>query len=144
MPKPASSDSVIFNSDSGASEFQPEANDDGQYKKRRRVAGSRSKKDQPALIDASSLDIEDAATFIDRPHGADYHDVKDIAALQEELLDWFNGIRSVPNQGNLIHGLIHPREKRGMPWRKKYDPDCSMEEKGQRAYEVRSTPTRLS
>lgn len=28
------------------------------------------------------------------------------------------------------------REKRGMPWRKKYDPSLSFEEKGQRAYEV--------
>jgi A/G-specific adenine glycosylase len=28
------------------------------------------------------------------------------------------------------------REKRGMPWRKRYDPSLSMEEKGQRAYEV--------
>jgi hypothetical protein len=28
------------------------------------------------------------------------------------------------------------REKRGMPWRKRYDPALSMEEKGQRAYEV--------
>ena len=30
------------------------------------------------------------------------------------------------------------REKRGMPWRKRYDPALSMEEKGQRAYEVSS------
>jgi hypothetical protein len=29
------------------------------------------------------------------------------------------------------------REKRGMPWRKPYDDSLSMEQKGQRAYEVR-------
>lgn len=34
------------------------------------------------------------------------------------------------------------REKRGMPWRKPYDDTLSMEQKGQRAYEVRgSHPT---
>ena len=33
------------------------------------------------------------------------------------------------------HQLI-VSEKRGMPWRKPYDDSLSMEEKGQRAYEV--------
>lgn len=32
------------------------------------------------------------------------------------------------------------REKRAMPWRKVYDDSLSMQEKGQRAYEVRPYP----
>jgi A/G-specific adenine glycosylase len=34
--------------------------------------------------------------------------------------------------------MLINREKRGMPWRKRYDHSMSMEEKGQRAYEVGS------
>ena len=94
MPKPASSDSVRSIPSSDASEFNPEANDEGPEKKRRRVSVPRRQKDRLALLDAPSLDIEEAAGFVHRPHGANYHDVKDIAALQGALLDWFDGIRS--------------------------------------------------
>ncbi|OCF36922.1 hypothetical protein I317_05857 [Kwoniella heveanensis CBS 569] len=74
--------------------------------------------------DALVVDIEDSAvgpsTSIQRAHGIDYHFVDRIGMAQEDLLSWFEVVR----------------EKRGMPWRKRYDPSLSMEEKGQRAYEV--------
>ncbi|KAK8864250.1 A/G-specific adenine glycosylase [Kwoniella newhampshirensis] len=63
-------------------------------------------------------DMEDVV--VRRSHGEEYHDIVSIVGLQELLLSWFEDVR----------------EKRGMPWRKRYDPTLSMEEKGQRAYEV--------
>ncbi|WVF71648.1 A/G-specific adenine glycosylase [Kwoniella sp. CBS 6097] len=57
---------------------------------------------------------------VQRAHGVGYHSVDRVAAVQEDLLSWFEEVR----------------EKRGMPWRKRYDPSLSIEEKGQRAYEI--------
>ncbi|RSH82220.1 hypothetical protein EHS25_005930 [Saitozyma podzolica] len=66
-------------------------------------------------------DLEDAVgPSVRRPHSRAYHAVDQVAELQGALLDWFEDVR----------------EKRGMPWRKRYDPSLSMEEKGQRAYEI--------
>jgi A/G-specific adenine glycosylase len=42
------------------------------------------------------------------------------ANAQNDLLEWFESVR----------------EKRGMPWRKRYDATLTIEEKGQRAYEI--------
>lgn len=83
------------------------------------------RKRQPAAIP----DIEDAN--IPRAHGADYHSVDQIIANQTELLRWFEHVRYVASHAELIN-----REKRGMPWRKRYDPDMAIQDKGQRAYEV--------
>ncbi|WVR07224.1 A/G-specific adenine glycosylase [Kwoniella sp. DSM 27419] len=70
----------------------------------------------------SLVDLEDLSDVlaVNRTHGEGYHDVGAIAEAQEGLLAWFEDVR----------------EKRGMPWRKPYDPSMSMEEKGQRAYEI--------
>ena len=65
-------------------------------------------------------DIEDLGSGISRPHGPEYHSVDEVAKLQRDLLSWFEGVR----------------DKRGMPWRKRYDHNLSATEKGQRAYEV--------
>ncbi|WWC94008.1 A/G-specific adenine glycosylase [Kwoniella sp. B9012] len=67
------------------------------------------------------VDIEDTAgPSVPRDHGTEYHAVDELVKFQKDLLDWFEGCR----------------ETRGMPWRKRYDPELSMEEKGQRAYEI--------
>ncbi|WVN88166.1 A/G-specific adenine glycosylase [Cryptococcus depauperatus CBS 7841] len=81
---------------------------------KRKFAAGDSKKDD------SIVDIEDISIHVDRKHGQDYHDVENVVSGQRNLLAWFEKVR----------------EKRGMPWRKKYDPTLNMEEKGQRAYEV--------
>jgi A/G-specific adenine glycosylase len=44
---------------------------------------------------AGVLDIEDISVghSSDRRHGPEYHGVRDVAALQEDLLSWFEGVR---------------------------------------------------
>lgn len=66
---------------------------------------------------------EDAlsASIANRPHSKSYHDTTTLTPLLPDLLAWFEEVR----------------EKRKMPWRKRYDDSASMEAKGQRAYEVR-------
>jgi hypothetical protein len=66
---------------------------------------------------------EDApsASIPNRPHLKCYHDTTTLTPLLPDLLAWFEEVR----------------EKRKMPWRKRYDDSASIEAKGQRAYEVR-------
>jgi hypothetical protein len=66
---------------------------------------------------------EDAlsASIANRPHSKSYHDTTTLTPILPDLLAWFEEVR----------------EKRKMPWRKRYDDSASMEAKGQRAYEVR-------
>ncbi|GHJ84468.1 hypothetical protein NliqN6_0870 [Naganishia liquefaciens] len=71
----------------------------------------------PTSQDPSS--IEDVVSDW-RPHSKAYHDADRIMALQDDLLQWFETVR----------------EKRAMPWRKVYNGDLAMTEKGQRAYEI--------
>lgn len=95
--------------------------------KRPRLSGPRqiSAKSKPVDVKRKGPktevdDIEDACSHVHRPHGLSYHAVDNVAEMQQDLLDWFEVIR----------------EKRGMPWRKRYDPNLSMVQKGQRAYEI--------
>jgi hypothetical protein len=73
----------------------------------------------------SDRDIQDedapSASISNRPHPKSYHDTTTLTPLLPDLLAWFEEVR----------------EKRKMPWRKRYDDSASMEAKGQRAYEVR-------
>ncbi|KAL7421720.1 hypothetical protein Q5752_003491 [Cryptotrichosporon argae] len=107
---------VLSDSESDAYDSEPD-------EKPKRKAGVKRKR-VPAKatnVDAAGVaEIEDAGMHIRRPHGSTYHAVETLAKLQNELLAWFEGVR----------------ERRGMPWRKRYDPSLSMEEKGQRAYEI--------
>ncbi|WVQ99230.1 A/G-specific adenine glycosylase [Kwoniella sp. CBS 9459] len=96
-----------------------------------RVANNRVK-DEESVIDIEDLGsglqggsdgaVAGAAAgpSVQRRHAMEYHSVDRIGAIQEDLLSWFEQVR----------------EKRGMPWRKRYDPSLSIEEKGQRAYEI--------
>lgn len=84
------------------------------------------------------VDLEDLAPSVSRPHGRAYHDVARVADRQEDLLNWFEQVRSVRNKqpgGAELNPRV-TREKRGMPWRKRYEHDLTQEKKGQRAYEV--------
>ncbi|ODO08184.1 A/G-specific adenine glycosylase [Cryptococcus amylolentus CBS 6273] len=127
------SPSVYSISSDEESDFAPSSPDDKPSAKRKRTSTSASTKGKPKPVTAKRKvpapekagevgDIEDAGNVIPRRHGMEYHDVHDIVGGQRDLLDWFEGVR----------------EKRGMPWRKRYNHDLSMEEKGQRAYEVLS------
>lgn len=121
MPRRASSPGSVYSVSSGeASDFAPvsDAEEVPRPIKRARLSGpSKSIKKKPVK---DQVDIEDAGIYISRPHSSAYHTTTDIAKLQSDLLSWFEEVR----------------EKRGMPWRKRYDPALSMEEKGQRAYEI--------
>lgn len=106
---------------SGSKRRRIGAHPTGTKAKARAKAAVRPKTKVPTTdinIDIEDLDLPGPSAR--RPHSYGYHHVEDIAALQCELLEWFEGVR----------------EKRGMPWRKRYDPDAGDEEKGQRAYEV--------
>lgn len=109
--------------DAESSDFAPSVSPTpGKNKKRGtvprvRTGGTAGKR---RAVEPNEEDMEDMGMELSRLHGEEYHDVGDVVERQGELLDWFEGVR----------------EKRGMPWRKRYDDGLSDEEKGQRAYEV--------
>ncbi|KAK4684776.1 hypothetical protein P7C73_g5390, partial [Tremellales sp. Uapishka_1] len=107
--RPSSSASVISVVSSDSEDFAPSP---PRSKKSRKAPLNKRKSEE-----AGSSDVTGA---LQRNHGTAYHDIEDIVHSQDELLQWFEGVR----------------EKRGMPWRKRYDAGLSMEEKGQRAYEI--------
>jgi A/G-specific adenine glycosylase len=120
MPRRASSPGSIYSVSSGeASDFGPvsDAEEVVRPVKRARLSGPTKSKSK-ASVAKNEIDIEDIHVL--RPHASSYHSTSDISRLQPDLLDWFEQVR----------------EKRGMPWRKRYDPTMTMEEKGQRAYEI--------
>jgi adenine-specific DNA glycosylase len=120
MPRRASSPGSIYSVSSGeASDFAPASDPEEVVRpiKRARLSGPKSIKKK---VVKDEVDIEDVGIHISRPHSSAYHSTADVAKLQTDLLAWFEEVR----------------EKRGMPWRKRYDPELSMQEKGQRAYEI--------
>nr|KIR50140.1 A/G-specific adenine glycosylase [Cryptococcus bacillisporus CA1280] len=130
LPK-SSSSSVYSVSDSDSSDYAPSVSETKRSSfKRKRAAPVPTKSRAKTTIVKGALgksiaidnleDIEDLGSTISRRHGMEYHSVDKIVDGKESLLSWFERVR----------------EKRGMPWRKKYDPSLSIEEKGQRAYEV--------
>ncbi|WRT66194.1 A/G-specific adenine glycosylase [Kwoniella shivajii] len=129
------SPSIISIPDSDGSDYVPIPNnkgDDGSpikktsvKRKRSSIAPTRkndirSKAKADIDDDIGLADIEDIGPIIRRDHDQLYHKVDEIVKVQEDLLTWFENCR----------------EKRGMPWRKKYNPELSMDQKGQRAYEI--------
>jgi len=120
MPRRASSPGSVYSVSSGeASDFAPASDPEEVVRpiKRARLSGPKSIKKK---VVKDEVDIEDIGIHVSRPHSSGYHSTADVAGLQTELLAWFEEVR----------------EKRGMPWRKRYDPSLTMEEKGQRAYEI--------
>jgi len=120
MPRRASSPGSVYSVSSGeASDLAPASDPEEVVRpiKRARLSGPKSIKKK---VVKDEVDIEDVGIHVYRPHSSAYHSTADITKLQSDLLDWFESVR----------------EKRGMPWRKRYDPALSMEEKGQRAYEI--------
>ncbi|WVQ77201.1 A/G-specific adenine glycosylase [Cryptococcus sp. DSM 104548] len=138
MRVPSKSPSIYsISSDEEESDFAPSSPDNKRSSaKRKRAPAAASAKGRSKALAATNgakapakttkkaagdvVDIEDVVNAIPRRHGMEYHDVHDVLGGQQDLLDWFEGVR----------------EKRGMPWRKRYDHGLSMEEKGQRAYEI--------
>ncbi len=92
MAKGNPSDSVLTISDSESSDFAPDKKDVRPSKRRR---GSAAKPTKQSLVtkDVGNPDIEDASSYINRPHGPSYHDVSSVAELQEDLLSWFESVR---------------------------------------------------
>lgn len=97
---------------------EPESEPQQRGAKRKRAPAPAGKGKAKAKTEL--IDIEDLGSSVHRPHALIYHSTSDIAAAQDALLDWFEGVR----------------DARGMPWRKRYDAGASIEAKGQRAYEV--------
>jgi A/G-specific adenine glycosylase len=116
--------SVYSVSSGGASEFDDEPDLESEPElelarpvKRARLSEPKRKSVKPTK---DIVDIEDVGIHVARPHSAAYHVVDNIVNLQSNLLSWFEQVR----------------ERRGMPWRKRYDSNSTMDEKGQRAYEI--------
>lgn len=125
MPRRNTSPGSVYSvSSGGESDYAPEPEFSVKPAKRARISGpSRSTPQREKNASGGrdgDINIEDVGNYISRPHDPKYHCTGDIAKLQPNLLEWFESVR----------------EKRGMPWRKRYDPSLSMEEKGQRAYEI--------
>ncbi|WWC61714.1 A/G-specific adenine glycosylase [Kwoniella dejecticola CBS 10117] len=120
--------SIISVKDSDGSDYQPVRENDSPPKrtsvKRKRAPVGKKLPAESKIRSKIANEVEDiedsTGPFILRDHGMEYHSVAEIVERQEDLLSWFETCR----------------EKRGMPWRKRYDPRLSMEEKGQRAYEI--------
>lgn len=53
-------------------------------------------------------------------HPSSRHVVKNVEEMRETLLAWYDQVH----------------DKRGMPWRKRFDPSMTAEQRSQRAYEV--------
>lgn len=88
-------------------------------KKRKRASGARSTKaTRPKNI--PSAPIASGSGPFEEPHATSRHDPQRLIPYLPTLLEWFEEKRDV----------------RGMPWRKRYDPGLSKEERAQRAYEV--------
>lgn len=96
MPrKIASSPTASYHtvSDSEPSDFEPSP----PPAKRARTVKSKIKTVIKTKIIESKgdlADIEDVGTFIHRSHGVEYHSISEVAKLQRELLNWFEGVRS--------------------------------------------------
>lgn len=93
--------------DSGDASFSPKARK--ATKKRTKTRG------KDALNPSSSLIIQDGFR-----HSRSVHIIQEPGALRAALLKWYE--------------TVH--DKRGMPWRKPYDPNLGDEDRAQRAYEV--------
>ena len=57
---------------------------------------------------------------VEKAHSSSRHHVEPILACRPQLLAWYNKVK----------------DRRGMPWRKAYDPDLDADARRQRAYEV--------
>ncbi|TXT15583.1 hypothetical protein VHUM_00086 [Vanrija humicola] len=117
-------ESEAFNP-SGASSPSPEPeavsepeSDAGRGTKRKRAGAAPRGKGKGRAQDIP--DLEDLGASVHRPHARSYHSTAAVASAQDALLAWFEGVR----------------DARGMPWRKRYDAALSMDDKGQRAYEI--------
>lgn len=88
-------------------------------KKRKRVSGAKSTKPtRPRNVPSVSTSLISGP--FEEPHATSRHDPERLIPYLPALLEWFEEKRDV----------------RGMPWRKRYDPNLSKEERAQRAYEV--------
>ncbi|KAK6910252.1 A/G-specific adenine glycosylase [Kwoniella mangroviensis CBS 8507] len=123
------SPSIVSIPDSDGSDYTPIADSPAKRtslkRKRTSVAttsiSTAKKANGKDKVKSEVIDIEDSAgPSVSRDHGSEYHSVDEIVKSQKDLLDWFESCR----------------ETRGMPWRKRYDSELIMEEKGQRAYEI--------
>ena len=88
-------------------------------KKRKRVSSAKSTK-STRQKNAPSVSVELGSGPFEETHPTSRHDSQRLIPYLPALLEWFEEKRDV----------------RGMPWRKRYDPSLSKEERAQRAYEV--------
>ncbi|KAH8835960.1 DNA glycosylase [Flagelloscypha sp. PMI_526] len=112
----SSSESEYNDKDSSSSEFEQGSS---KFFTGKKTSTSQRK---PALKRTKTKE-EDDSERIATPHAARTHiraQIHTPSALVDALILWYNGIST----------------RRGMPWRKPWDPDLSEDERAQRAYEV--------
>jgi A/G-specific adenine glycosylase len=114
------SDSGEDNNSDGSTYSEPAAPE------RKRAAGRASKSSTSRIKHKTVRKALATATTLTEgskpltPHPASRHALVSPEDIQVALLRWFSGVR----------------DSRGMPWRKKYNPNLTLEERSQRAYEV--------
>lgn len=92
--------------------------------KRRNKPNNARKSRKRLVVDADDtepLGPEDTLSS-SRSHSRTLHTVSSPKAIRDALTTWYDGVR----------------DTRGMPWRKRYDATLGLEERAQRAYEVRT------
>lgn len=93
--------------------------EDSRPRKRTKPSSATAKgKRQAEPEDSDSLEQEDTDAQVQHPKSL--HDLHHVCDIRESLLRWFAGVH----------------DAREMPWRKRFNPNLSIEERNQRAYEV--------
>jgi A/G-specific adenine glycosylase len=127
MPKRRASedeDGSEYSAASAGSDNDTYVADKRTLKKQRKTAtgGTAARRAPTAKASASAASSSTQALV----HASTTHVLSDEDAegAANALLDWFAGVY----------------DARGMPWRKRFDPSWTAEQRGQRAYEVRDPP----
>jgi len=106
--------------DDQVSEFD---SDDASFSPKARKPAKRTKTQARTSTKTRGKDASDPSSSIIQDefrHSRSVHTIQEPGALRTALLKWY----------------ITVHDKRGMPWRKPYDPNLGDEERAQRAYEV--------
>ncbi|KAK2461003.1 hypothetical protein APHAL10511_006944 [Amanita phalloides] len=94
-----------------------------EYRARKRTktgsSSSANTKGKKAQSDGSDS-LEQQTDGTQPQHSKTLHELQDVRDIRVALLTWFDGVH----------------DAREMPWRKRYNPDLSAEERNERAYEV--------
>jgi A/G-specific adenine glycosylase len=94
-----------------------ESSDDDTYEPSRKPTARKKKREPQASSEISSVSGLRSSSS---SHSKSLHVIASVNPLRACLLDWYSQVH----------------ERRGMPWRKSYDPSLDADGRAQRAYEV--------